>query len=194
MIGSIKKYLIVFITPLLLSSCTVAHYQIRNKLTNTSQEQKNPCDIKFSLDITSGGHTNTFGTRESTKSELHELNSKYIKSTKKIFNAKGCTVTEVKIEREANFHVRVERLIDKSALPQEWLTGLSVGLIPSWGTRPSQYIYTFDDTHTVKKHSFDIDQKSYNHIILFPIFWVTFIMLDEFNVYEKALTNFIERS
>ena len=189
-----RKCVVFFIAALLLSSCTVAHYQIRNRLSNASQEHGEPCDIKYSLDITSGSRTNTFGVRESKEDKLQKLKSKYIESTKEVLNKKGCTATYVKTEGEANFKVRVERLLNISALPQEWLTGLSFGLIPSWGTRPSQYIYTFEDTKTKKKHNYYIDQKSYNHLILFPVFWVTFITLNEFNVYEKALTDFIEGS
>ena len=192
--GNAIKLVVVLITALLLSSCTVAHYQIRNSLTNASQEHSKPCDIKYSLDITSGSRTNTFGVRDSKEDEMQKLRRKYIESTKKVLNKNGCTATYVITEGEANFKVRVERLRNISALPQEWLTGLSFGLIPSWGTRPSQYIYTFDDTETKKQNIYYIDEKSYNHLILFPVFWVTFIMLDEFNVYEKSLSNFTEGS
>jgi len=187
---SAKKLAIVLIAALLLSSCSVAHYQIRNSLTSTSQERNKPCDIKYSLDVTSGSRTNTFGVRDSKEDELQKLRSKYIESTKKVFTSNGCTATYVITEGESNFKVRVERLRNISALPQEFLTGLSFGLIPSWGTRPSQYIYTFEDTKTKKSNSYYIDERSYNHLILFPVFWVTFIMLDEFSTYEKALTNF----
>lgn len=191
---STRKCLVVFIAALLLSSCTVAHYQIRNRLSDASQKLGEPGDIKYSHDIKSGSITNTFGIRKTKEDELQKLRSKYIESTKEVLNKKGYAATYVKTEGEANFKVRVERLLNISALPQEWLTGLSFGLIPSWGTRPSQYIYTFEDTKTKKKYTYYIDQKSYNHLILFPVSWITFIMLYEFNIYEKALINFIEGS
>lgn len=191
---SARKCVFVIIVALLVSSCTVAYYQIRNRLSNESQEHSEPCEIMFSLDISSGFRTNTFGVQESSKDWLQRLKSKYIESTKEVLNKKGCAATYVNSEGEANFKVRVKGLLNISALPQEWLTGLSFGLIPSWGTRPSEYIYTFEDTKTNKIHTYYIDKKSYSHLILFPVFWVTFITLDEFKIYEKALANFIEGS
>jgi len=191
---SARKCVVVFTAALLLSSCTVAHYEIRNGVTNASQEHGEPCDIKYSLYISSGSRTNTFGVRESKEDQLEKLKSKYIESTNEVLNKRGCTATYIITEEDANFKVRVERLLTISALPQEWLTGLSFGLIPSWGTRRSEYIYTFEDTKIKKKHNYYIDEKSYNHLILFPVSLVIFVTLDEFNVYETALTNFVEGS
>jgi hypothetical protein len=39
-----------------------------------------------------------------------------------------------------------------------------------------------------------VDTKSYNHLILFPVFWINFFTLDERRVYKDALTNFLEHS
>ena len=190
---SARKCVVVFVAALLLSSCSVSHYQIRDRLSNASKEHGEPCDIKYSLDIT-GSTQPTWGPRESKEDELRKLRSKYIESTQEVLNKKGCTTTYVQTEGEANFKIRVERSPYFRTLPQDWLTGLSFGLIPSWGTLPGQYIYTFEDTKTKKQHNYHIDKKSYAHLILFPVFWVTFITSDEFSVYEKALTNFIEGS
>ena len=36
--------------------------------------------------------------------------------------------------------------------------------------------------------------KSYNHIVLFPIFWISFFTLDESKAYQTAPTRFVEGS
>lgn len=193
---SARKWVVVFIATLLLQSCTVAHYQIRNKLSgNPSHEHGEPCHRRYSVSITSGSYTDTLGNRESKKDELQELSNEYIESTNKVLNQNGCATTYVEREEDATFKVRVERLLDTNgALAQEWLTGLSFGLIPSWGTRKRLYIYTFEDTKAKTKHRYIVDDKSYSHLLLFPIFWVNFITADELKVYEEALTNFTEKS
>jgi len=118
----------------------------------------------------------------------------YYESTKEIFNKIGCSANYVENEKAANFKIKVVRYKHLSALPQEWLTGLSFGLIPSWGTRENEYQYTFENVNKNKANTYYVDKHSFNHIILFPIFWVSFFTIDEDKVYKEALTNFIEGS
>ena len=68
------------------------------------------------------------------------------------------------------------------------------GLIPSWGTRPNEYTYTFSNISNGASHEYSIDNVSFNHLVLFPVFWVTFLTLDESKEFESALENFIENS
>ena len=178
-----------------LTSCTITHYKITNELAHEKPHLHNQeCDIKYFFVFTSGSYTNTFGAMKDSDKRVFELQKKYEESISNILSDKGCKASQVNSENSANFTIQVERQMSISALPQEWLTGLSLGLIPSWGTRPKQFVYTFGDNTTGSKHSYTIDQKSYNHLILFPFFWISFFTADELNVFEETLNNFIENS
>ncbi len=190
---SMKKWIIIFTMIVLFPSCTIATPQIRNILnSNTTHNHHELCDIRFSIFIKSNSRTNTYGMKEDKQEWVQRLRDKYIKSTINIFKQEGCSAAYAENDEDANFIIRVERLQDLSALPQEYLTGLSFGLIPSWGTRPSQFVYSFEDTRSARKHKYVIDVRSYNHLVLFPFFWVNFITATELGVYEKCITNFIE--
>jgi hypothetical protein len=187
------KITVSILVSLLFSACTIANYQTRNMFNNTGPLVHNePCDIKYTFVITSGSRTNTYGVRDTKEDQLQELKNRYIESTEKVLKNHPCAIAYVEDGDQANFKVRVERMRDLSALPQEWLTGLSLGLIPSWGIRPNTFVYTFDDTKAGKYHSYYIDERTYNHILLFPIFWVNFLTPNEFDVYEKSLINFVQ--
>ncbi len=80
---------------------------------------------------------------------------------------------------------------ERQALEQEYCTGLTFGLIPSWGTRPNEFCYTFELVGEKAAHCYYIDGKSYNHVILFPLFLINLITLDESRVYRKALHNYL---
>jgi len=191
--NKIRIWIVLGFATVLLSSCTVAHYEINNWLNRVApHDNEGTCDIKYALMITSGSHTNTFGVNQDNDERQLKLKRIYGESIENVLKEKKCTAVQVRDEDAANYIIHVERLISLSALPQEWLTGLSFGLIPSWGTRPRQFVYTFEDRTSKKKHSYVVDQKSYNHLVLFPVFWISFVTLDEFNIFEKTLMNFME--
>lgn len=75
-----------------------------------------------------------------------------------------------------------------SALPQEWLTGLSLGLIPSWGTRPAEVRFSFSQES--RTAAYVVDHKTVNHLVLFPVFWITIFLTDEGKAFENALADF----
>lgn len=58
-----------------------------------------------------------------------------------------------------------------AAAPQEWLTGLSLGLIPSWATRHELKIMfeLFDDETRVRRWEYMTKSLWINHLIFFPI-------------------------
>jgi len=186
------RVLLVF-AALTLQACTIAYYDLRNRLENPLTSRA-ACHSTYSIDLASGSYTNTFGLRETGRQRLQQAKDKYIADTRDVLGSKGCRAAYVEKEDEAILQVRIQHLGHISALPQEWLTGLSFGLIPSWGTRPSEYTYSFKHTPTGKSHTYTVDSKSYNHLILFPVFWITFFTLDERGVYKDALENFLEHS
>jgi hypothetical protein len=179
-----RRWMAVFIATSMLLSCGISYYQVRNKLSgNSSQGYDEACDIKYFISIE---------MPEVAWARKHK--NKYIESTQEIFDKKRCAARRVDHEEDANFKIRIAISYQINALPQEWLTGLSFGLIPSWGTRPGVLKYTFGNMGTKQGHTYFIDEKSYGHILLFPISWITFITLDEMDVYKKTLTNFLEGS
>ena len=178
---------------LALQGCTIAYFDLRNELDSSSTSRAT-CDVKYSINFASGSYTNTFGLREAEKERLQVERDKYIADTRDVLSSKGRKATYVEKEDDATLEIHIKHLAQISALPQEWLTGLSLGLIPSWGTRKSEYTYSFKEKPTGKSHTYMVDTKSYNHLILFPVFWISFFTLDENRVYKNALTNFLEHS
>src|SRR6266513_2298832 len=185
--------LVIALGTFALQSCTIAYYNLRNELEGDAKP-KSSCTFKYSVILTSGRYTNTFGLRETEKERLQREKERYVADTRDVLVAKGCDVAYVERDEDATLQVHVEHLAYISALPQEWLTGLSFGLIPSWGTRKSENKYSFNNKSSSKSHSYTVDTKSYNHLILFPVFWISFFTLDESRVYKDALNNFLEHS
>lgn len=173
-----------------LYGCTVANYQLRDELQESTE--RSTCDIAFTLELESAAYTNTFGANPHEVEALNPLKSSYIDSTKEAMSELGCNSIHTEDAASANFTINVKRQIQLSALPQEWLTGLSLGLIPSWGTRYDQFVYTFENKVSKKSFSYEVDQNSYNHLVLFPVFWVTFFTADEQKIYKSAITNFVK--
>jgi hypothetical protein len=121
------------------------------------------------------------------------MRSEYCKSAQKVFDQEKIAAMCTTNKEEATFLVNIKATPFRSALPQEYLTGLSFGLIPSWGTRYDEYTYTFEKVGEKKAHSYYVHSKSYNHLILFPIFWIDFIIYDESKAYEKSLRNYLTK-
>lgn len=185
--------LLIVLSTFSLQSCTITYYDLRNELEGAGKP-KSSCEIKYSVSLASGRYTNTFGLHETEKERAQKEKERYVADTRDVLTTKGCNVAYVEHDEEATLQIRVEHVAYVSALPQEWLTGLSFGLIPSWGTRKSEYTYAFDDKSSGKSHSYTVDSKSYNHLVLFPVFWITFFTLDESRVFKDALNNFLEHS
>ncbi|MGH8371333.1 MAG: hypothetical protein ACRETO_01210 [Gammaproteobacteria bacterium] len=183
-----------FLSILLLQACTIAVNNIRDPLPSNGPAPKNPCNIEYSLVIDSAAFTNTLGKDNTEDAQIEKIKSKYINSTNEALQSIGCQSAYTNDQKSSDFIISIKRQLYFSALPQEWLTGLSFGLIPSWGTRPEQYVYSFKNKIDGKSHSYIVDVKSYNHIILFPVSWITLITADEYRTYKKALINFVKNS
>lgn len=176
-----------------LQACTIAYNDLRGKIGGMATPAKD-CIINYFLIFSSGHYTNTFGAQETREDRAGKIRRGYIRDTQTALAEIGCKATNVSDPAEATLEIVVERLPHISALPQEWLTGLSLGVIPSWGTRPSEYRYSFKDKRSGKSHTYAVDTKSFNHLALFPFFWITFLTANESGVYKNAVTNFMEHS
>ena len=185
--------LVVALAALTLQACTIAVYDLRNKLENPRPGMPS-CDVTYSISLVSAFYTNTFGKRPTNKRRTQEARDRYVADTGEVLRQKGCRATYVEKDDEATLEIRIEHLAHVSLLPQELLSGMSAFVIPSWGTRKSEYVYSFGDKASGRAHRYEVDQKTYHHLTLFPVFWITFFTADERKVYKDALTNFLERS
>lgn len=177
----------------ILQGCTVTYYELRNEIApKTFSEKTNSCDFNYSFTMDDYRKFRTIGNQPNPRAT--EDLDKYIKATQAVFTQKGCKANNVEDKDKAEFKIDVLRAPQLSALPQEWLTGLSFGVIPSWGTRYGEYKYTFENILLKKNHTFFVDRPAFNHIILFPVFWLSFLQPDEIELYKKALANFLESS
>lgn len=190
-----KKCAIAFIATLLLQACTVAKYQVINKVSDAFPNKiSEPCDIKYSLSLTSGSHfrTNTQGVRhyDADENVVRDLKSKYIEFTKKTLSSNGCTATYVENEEGEDIKVQVDRSVDSGDRVDALVSGLTLGLLPIWGTREGQFTFTFYNTKTKITHSYIVDEKYYIHLFFMPVFWA--FTLDELKPYTESLIDFVE--
>lgn len=189
------RVIILIFFALFHCSCMLAHYEITNELTSDkSHTHSRDCNINYFLLFTSNYYSDTFGPFQGSYDKTLVLLKKHEESIENVLKQKGCKITQAENKNTANFIIRVRRQIAVSTLPQSWLTTLSLGLIPSWGTRLEQFVYTFEDKKTETEHSYIIDMKIYHHLVLIPVFWVNFYTLDELNVFEETFNNFLENS
>lgn len=177
---------------LLLPSCTIAWYEIRNELpVDRVTEQAGSCYLMYSLVVKEGCCTSAYGIRQ-PDDRLRRISGEYAGATERILNDRGCVAQRVELDDDTDLKVQVDMLLDLKTLPQDWLTYLSLGLIPSWGTRPEQYLFTFEDRNADVRNCYAVDLRSASHLFLFPFSWTALFTVDEVNAYEKALANFLD--
>lgn len=183
---------LLLLTSLLACGCSIVTYDLRDELAETQRQPG--CDIAFALDIQSSHQTNSLGPTPHQSEEIERIRQGYVTRTLDTLGDLGCSVAEAPSEAEPNLLINISRQLQLSALPQEWLTGLSFGLIPSWGTKYGQYSFTFIRADIGHTHTYIVDQRNYNHLVLFPVFWITFFTADEQRSYANALANFAKSS
>ena len=167
----------------LLTGCTVAWHDLRMESKSSSGWQ---CPKTLGLTLNSGHTTHIFGTKEEKPTLVKEKELRYRHLAEQILQRRGCGLKD-----SANggaLNIEIVELQQLSALPQEWLTGLSLGLIPSWGTRRAEIQFKFSQDQRVAVYS--VDDKRINHLVLFPIFWISFLLPDSEKEFEKAFNDF----
>jgi len=191
-------WLIIFIPSIILQSCTLSYYQIRSfkvkegVRSEASSEPKDACNYEYFVTVEANPRQYT---RKPTYSEnrLKKDIIKYIEATQETFINNGCTANQTYNEYKANF--KIKALISPlwSATGKDMITGLSCGLIPTWGINRNEYTYTFENRMLKKENVYEIDEKYYNHLFLFPIFWISFVNLNKIEAYKASLINFLEQ-
>ncbi|MGY2438203.1 hypothetical protein [Pseudomonas sp. SDO52101_S400] len=95
-----------------------------------------------------------------------------------------------------SLEIKISEFPFGGACGQEYLTGLSLGLIPSWCTRPNllKFSFTLNNDHGFcRQKAYSISSTSFSHIILIP-----FAMVEADNppltIYQAALKDFLQRA
>jgi hypothetical protein len=184
------KTLILVTISLMLQACTVARYDLKNKFSVPAPLFKEGEKTEYYISLSAKPEQLTRDANYSAD-QIKKIRLKYSESTQKVFDQEGIPAAETPNRDSAAFLICIKSTPYFSALPQEWLTGLSFGLIPSWGTRHNEYSYTFEKIGAKSEHTYTVDNKSFNHLVCFPVFWTMFFTLDESRVYEKALRNYL---
>ena len=166
----------------LLQGCSVWHYNTNGTLAERKKNDLGAgCKITYSLLV------NGFD------SHIAADNRRYYEGvTKEVLLDLGCVSSKAKILNENDLNIYIIYSGSGGASGAEILTGLSLGLIPSWTTREKMYTYEF--TRGASKQIYTIDQVSYNHLLLLPVFWVNFLTDSETDRFRAALRNFINNS
>ena len=116
---------------------------------------------------------------------LREVTAKAIPSAQEIS-------PQTKAENKPDLTIRTFEFFTSEACAQEYLTGLSLGLIPSWCTRPILKVqFTLDYGNTpCQANEYLISSTSISHITLMP-FAVFNPSNQTIELYQEALKNFI---
>ena len=185
--------LVVGLAALALQSCSIWRFELRNKLENAGPGRPS-CEVRYSISVASAEKNQSVDGRKAQERLLRKARDKYVADTGDVLREKGCRAAYVEHNDEATLEIRIEHLSRPHTLPQEWLTGLSFGLIPSWSTRKGEHAYSFTDKASGTSHRYTVDAKGYNHLILAPLFpiWVFRLDKDIRSVYKDALKNFLE--
>ncbi|VVN65735.1 hypothetical protein PS858_04151 [Pseudomonas fluorescens] len=91
--------------------------------------------------------------------------------------------------------IKISEFSSGGACAQDYLTGLSLGLIPSWCTRPNLFKFNFilnKDRSVCRQKTYSISSTSFSHLTMIP-----FALFNANNqpltLYQAALKNFLQR-
>ncbi len=91
--------------------------------------------------------------------------------------------------------IKISEVSSGGACAQEYLTGLSLGLIPSWCTRPNLFRFNFilnKERSVCRQKNYSISSTTTSHLTMIP-----FALFDADNqplmLYQAALKNFLQR-
>jgi hypothetical protein len=162
-----KKLAILIMLPL-LSACTAVRYNYRAEPDKAITCPIGPARIHLTV--------------------LNVKPDEFRKATSSVFNEKGITPSFVENQQDADIQIQITR-DSFYTLPQEYLTGLSLGIIPSWGTRKGKFEYRI--VTSTAKIFINIDETTYNHILLMPVCLVELPFVFDTDIYKKALNKYI---
>lgn len=182
---------------ILLQSCAVMNYKLRNQLDLPSPPDIQKREVKYAISVNGQPVWATLRKPEVEGHELEELRVKYRKATQQVFDKEGTASTYVKKRSEATFLIDIMATPysgSTSVYPGLWLSGMTLYLIPGRGTDPNEHSYTFEEIGIKKAHSYYADLTTYTHWVFLPAFWVSYITANEERTYQSALRNYLQNT
>lgn len=162
------KKLILSFALLVLSACTVVRYDYRAEPNSAIILKSGAAKVNIS-----GTNIESYKFRDATAEVLAQ---------------KGINVSFVDDQNNADIRIQITRK-PFHTLKQEYLTGFSLGIIPSWGTRESKFTYRI--ATSTEQLSVHVNEKTYNHILLMPICLLQLPFMTDTKIYMKALSQHI---
>jgi len=100
-----------------------------------------------------------------------------------------------KNKQDQHLVVNIYQHLGGGACTQEYFTGLSFGLIPSWCTRPEMYRFEFiffTGSEECRRKNYSIDIFSFAHIFLLPFSFIE-SKPGPLDIYKESLQEFIQK-
>ena len=83
------------------------------------------------------------------------------------------------------------RRVSREGPGPEWITGLTLGAIPTWVTEEGTYEFVLglcDKDRELARQSYLVNTKTFNWILVLPVFWINaFLWNDTYNFLEQAV-------
>lgn len=113
---------------------------------------------------------------------------KYSQTTLSYLKKHGINSRIVESPVNATLHIQIEK--DRYNLGQEYITGLSFGIIPSWGNKKNIYTYWIYYKNT--ELAIYVDEYVVNHLLLTPFCLIELPFIRETSIFKKALSTYID--
>jgi hypothetical protein len=144
------------------------------------------------------------GTKEAVSSFSYAINSPWKNSrlgkdayvvTQKVIPDALDNSASVQSSARPALEIKISEFSMGGACAQEYLTGLSLGLIPSWCTRSNLLKFNFvlnKDNGFCREKTYSIGSTSFSHLILIP-FSIFEADNQPLSLYQAALKDFLQR-
>lgn len=180
---------------ILLQGCAVSHYHLHNRIPVRSETVPD-CAYRYSL--TRDGLSDPGGATAKgyVKKDTWRKYPYDLEVTESVFAEAGCAAEFVRPDQSPDFEILISERVFPEAI-QDWLTGLSLGFIPSWKTADGLITYTFRNHATRKERTFSADGFSAVHLFFAPFSLLQFgfdmsgVYRQEASTYKRALAYFL---
>lgn len=167
-----------------MTGCTVGWLELRTE-SKTTGELRYPS--KVTITLKNGTMTDASGYTDNESKYIERKQARYKKIVERALCARPDESTYAEVSDVLS--IEINEVGYYEPLEQEFLTGLSFGIIPSWGTRSGQFRFSFAQGNRTATYA--VDDRRINHLIFLPVFWISFVYMDEETMFEKALDDFL---
>lgn len=87
--------------------------------------------------------------------------------------------------------VQIRERLPTGAAPHEFLSGLTLGVIPTWTTREGTFEFVLgvcEKDRGIARHQYLVNTKTFNWILVLPVIWINFFTWNDVcNFLEQAI-------